>query len=198
MPSSSALLRSRQPDWACSCATCASHIGVVLRDIALLPELRSELEDIEAGRLRPDAALVEALLGCYDADLDQLVPLREPAGGHRRHRRRAAGQIPDRRPRAGEAAASTRTSGKPTSRPWPRCSEPTQETSSAGLRSHAIDERISPLSTDRLRVLVHKLPMSIRSTRVRGPCATRGTEGSAGGHRGRSAPSRRSHPRTRF
>ena len=47
--------------------------GLSLRDVALLPELRSELTDIEAGRIYPDAAVTSALLHCYGADLDELV-----------------------------------------------------------------------------------------------------------------------------
>jgi hypothetical protein len=50
---------------------------LALRDVALLPELRLELEAFEAGRLRPDPAIVAVLLHCYDADLDHLVPPRE-------------------------------------------------------------------------------------------------------------------------
>ncbi len=138
--------------------------NLALRDVALLPELRSELEAVEAGLLRPDATIVEALLRCYDADLDDLVPPRYPPAvieetdsevltrylaAVRRGRGRAKHPIlreADLQILAGILGTDPRDIQR-------------------RLLHHAIEERIAPLSTARLRVVVQKLRDTTRFAR---------------------------------
>jgi transcriptional regulator with XRE-family HTH domain len=130
-----------------------------LQDIVLLPQLRSELEAVEAGRLRANAAMVEILLHCYGAELDDLVPPRDTLVviegtdqevltkylvAVRRARDNAKNPVlreADLRVLAGIIGTDP---GDIQQR----------------FRTHAIEERIAPLSTARLGVLVQKLRKS--------------------------------------
>jgi transcriptional regulator with XRE-family HTH domain len=135
-----------------------------LRDVALVPELRSELEGIEAGLLRPDAGLVEALLRCYDASIDDLVPPRGTLVV-------TEGSEKEVLTRYLVAVRRERGSGK-----HPRLREAdlhvlagilgTDSTDiQLRLQHHAIEERIAPLSSARLGVLVQRLRQSTRFAR---------------------------------
>jgi transcriptional regulator with XRE-family HTH domain len=132
-----------------------------LRDVALLPELRSELEAIEAGRVRPDAVIVEALLRCYNIDLDTLVPPRQNPG-------LTAGSDQEVLMKYLIAVRSWRDSEKD---PMLREADFQALARILGvqpgeiqrrLRNQAIEERVAPLSTARLAALVKKLRESTR------------------------------------
>ena len=133
--------------------------GLQLRDIALVPELRSELEAIEAGILRPDASQVQVLLRCYNAQLDDLVPPRDTlvvtdGTDHevlarylvavRRERRTAKHPLL----REGDIRVLAGILGADPGDIQQR------------LHKHAIEERIADLSTPRLTALVRQLRAS--------------------------------------
>ena len=137
---------------------------LALRDVALVPELRTELDDIEAGRRRPDPALLDLILDTYGASLDELLSRRETlvvvdgtekevltrylaaVRGWRGSARHPQLREADFKVLAGILGTDLKSIRK-------------------RLQRHAIEERIAPLGTARLGYLVKRLLESGRITR---------------------------------